>query len=280
MPSIGEKIGVCSWSLRPSNAANLADQLARLDISRVQLALLPLVNTPDAWRDLAPRLAAANVQIVSGMFGSLGEDYSTLQSIRRTGGVVPDEHWHANWAIAQRVAAQAQQLNLPMVSFHAGFIPDAADPGFAKLVDRLARLADLFNDAGCELLLETGQETAEQLNAFLNAVGRGNLGVNFDPANMILYDKGDPIASLRKLLPRVRQVHLKDALRTTERGQWGREVPVGQGQVDWRSFLQTLAEGDFLGHMMIEREAGADQFGDIFAAKQHITSLWEDLNRD
>ena len=76
---------------------------------------------------------------------------------------------------------------------------------FVKLADRIQVVAGIFAEKGVELVFETGQETAEDLNAFFDHLdGRGidNVGVNFDPANMILYDKGEPIDALRKLLPR------------------------------------------------------------------------------
>src|SRR5690606_21905574 len=121
--------------------------------------------------------------------------------------------------------------------------------------------------------METGQETAAALDRFLAALDRPNVKVNFDPANMILYDKGDPIAALRTLLPHIAQVHVKDAARTTTPGTWGREVPVGDGEVDWPAFVSTLEDGGFDGHYVIEREAGDDRVADVTTAATRITSL-------
>src|SRR5207302_1810904 len=67
-----------------------------------------------------------------------------------------------------------------------------------------------------------------------------NLKVNFDPANMLLYDKDDPIAAVERLAPDIRTVHVKDANRPTTPGQWGEEVPLGKGQTDTRKFLLAL----------------------------------------
>jgi sugar phosphate isomerase/epimerase len=93
--------------------------------------------------------------------------------------------------------------------------------------------------------------------------GAGNVTVNFDPANMILYDMDEPIEALRKLAPHVQQVHVKDAKRTTVKGQWGEEVVVGTGQVDLAAFVRILAENDYQGDYVFEREAGDDRVGDI-----------------
>jgi sugar phosphate isomerase/epimerase len=226
------------------------------------------------WGQTADLFARANVSIVSGMFGTIGEDYSTLDSIRETGGIVPDQHWDQNWKNIQQNAALARQLGLRFVAFHAGFLPhDEQDPALPKLRDRLARIADLFGGLDIEVGLETGQEDAGTLRAFLEKLARPNVGVNFDPANMILYDKGDPIAALRTLGPWLKQCHIKDALRTTTPGTWGQEVVVGTGQVDWRAFFQTLLDLKFSGNLCIEREAGDQRAADIRAGRDYLEKL-------
>jgi len=128
----------------------------------------------------------------------------------------------------------------------------------------------LFAAKGIELAFETGQESANSLLEFLDKLDRPNLGVNFDPANMILYDKGDPIKALQTLAPRLKQCHLKDAKKTLQLGTWGEEVPVGTGQVDWRAFFRTLATIDFAGYLAIEREAGNQRLRDIEAAREFV----------
>src|SRR5207244_8197769 len=149
---------------------------------------------PDAWGSIGTLCALNGIEIISGMVTTIGEDYSTMESIRRTGGIVPDQTWKENWANLRTNAALARSLGIRLVTFHAGFLPhDQSDPEFKKLLDRLRQVADLFGEFGLELGLETGQETAEALSEFLETLDRPNVGVNFDPANMILYDKGDPI---------------------------------------------------------------------------------------
>jgi len=272
--SFRERLAVCSWSLQPADPTQLAELVAAVGLQAVQLALDPLWAQPDVWGRAADVLARHGLCAVSGMFGTVGEDYSTLDSIRRTGGLVPDEHWEANWRNIQVVAGLARRLELRLVTFHAGFLPhDQSDPSFAKLLDRIGRVADLFAAAGITLGLETGQETAETLATFLTRLQRPNVGVNFDPANMILYDKGDPIAALRRLGPWLRQCHIKDANRTRTPGTWGEEVVVGTGQVDWRAFFATLRQLDFTGWLCIEREAGAQRVADIVAARQLVETL-------
>ncbi len=262
--------------MQPRDPRDLVQKVTQTGLAKTQLVLNPLRDNPDTWSTVHDVLAANGVQIVSGMFATIREDYTSLESIRATGGIVPDQHWDGNLQLARDIARIAQQLGLCDVSTHAGFIPhDPCDPSLPKLQTRIQQIAALFADHGLTLLLETGQETADDLLDFLGCLDSPNVTVNFDPANMILYDKGDPIDALQKLLPHVRQVHLKDAIYTSTPGAWGTEVPVGQGQVDWPAFIQLLSENDFRGHLVIEREAGDDRVGDTRQAIDHINQVMD-----
>jgi L-ribulose-5-phosphate 3-epimerase len=272
--SLADRLAVCSWSLQPANPQNLIKQLRATGIRRVQLALDPLRESPKVWAKTASLFRRNDITIVSGMFGCVGEDYSTLETIRRTGGIAPDKTWKQNWLNMRATAALAHELKLKLVTFHAGFLPHKEkDPSFVKMLQRLAEAADAFQAAKIALGLETGQETAPVLVKLLTKLNRPNIGVNFDPANMILYDKGDPIAALRVLGPWIRQVHIKDARRTKVPGTWGQEVTVGTGEVDWPSFFATLKELNYAGDFVIEREAGEQRVKDIRTAKEVVAKV-------
>ncbi len=272
--TIANRLAVCSWSLQPTSPDQLFQNLETIGIRRVQLALDPLRENPGVWGKFGAEAAKRGVTIVSGMFGTVGEDYTTLETIKATGGVVPDATWDQNWKNIQHIVTIAAELRLKLVTFHAGFLPhEESDPNFAKLFQRISQIADLFSQRGISLGFETGQETADTLNQFLTKLNRPTVGVNFDPANMILYAKGDPIAALRTLSPWLKQCHIKDANLTKTPGTWGEEVVVGTGQVDWKAFFATLAEVKFAGDCCIEREAGSQRVADIRAAREYFTSL-------
>ena len=269
--SLTNRLAVCSWSLQPTGPQDLVTKLEATGIRRVQLALDPLRESPAVWGETPALFKQSGVTIVSGMFGCVGEDYSTLDTIRVTGGIAPDATWAQNRANIQATVTLAKQLGLKLVTFHAGFLPhDEKDPAFAKLLQRLVETADAFAAAKIKLGLETGQETAPVLVHLLQKLNRPNVGVNFDPANMILYDKGNPIAAMRELGPWIRQVHIKDALRTKVPGTWGSEVAAGTGEVDWPAFFTTLRELTFKGNFVIEREAGTQRVADIRTAKEVV----------
>src|SRR5690606_8699876 len=113
------RLAVCSWSLRPENPADLIAKVQATGLSRVQLALNPLRVNPETWGTIAADAQTAGIEIVSGMLETKGEDYSTLESIRRTGGFVPDETWEENRANAPVIAKIAADLKLSLVTFHA-----------------------------------------------------------------------------------------------------------------------------------------------------------------
>lgn len=268
------RIGVCSWSLRPDGPQQLTEALRRLEIGAVQLALVPLAEEPRTWGRALDVLGAAGIRVASGMLAMAGEDYTTLESIRRTGGLRPDQDWPRNRALAQRAACIAGDAGLKLVTFHAGFLDERRDgPLRHRMLDRLREVADLFAHHGAAVALETGQETAGTLLGVLEQLGRSDVGVNFDPANMILYGMGDPVAAFRELSRHVRQVHVKDALPAQRPGDWGREVPAGRGAVDWEAFFDAALALDPPVDFIIERESGPDRIRDIALARDLVARL-------
>jgi sugar phosphate isomerase/epimerase len=205
------------------------------------------------------------------MLATVGEDYSTIARIALTGGVRPDATWSATRERAAKVAAVGRGLGIRLVTFHAGFLPhDSADPERARMMERLSVVARIFGDLGIAVAFETGQEPAPILVECLEELARPNVGVNFDPANMLLYGSGDPIAALRRLAPWVRQVHVKDAVPSGQPGVWGHEVPVGSGAVDWPAFFAALAACPHRPPLVIEREAGEGRIADIITARTMV----------
>jgi L-ribulose-5-phosphate 3-epimerase len=270
---VSHNIGVCSWSLQPTDAGNLITSLAPTGAKCLQLHLDPLRS--GEWDEAASldALRDAGIRILSGMVATKDEDYSTLASISETGGLRPDSTWDENRAAAIENAALAQRMGLSLISLHAGFLPEEAGvPERTKLVKRLREYIDIFAERDIICALETGQESATTLAEFLEELDRPRSGVNFDPANMLLYDKGDPVQALDLLAPWVRQIHIKDAICTKIPGTWGEEVPAGTGEVDWTAFFDVIAARKLDVDLIIEREAGDDRVGDIATAQTLVST--------
>lgn len=263
-------IGVCSWSLR-EDIAGVAEAMNKIGIDHVHLALRPALEKSGVAYLSAVRKQSWTISAT--MLDFPQEDYSSLDSIKVTGGIVPDEFWKRNRQLFIDAAEATAELDVKFLTMHAGFI-DETNPAYAnKFHDRIKSLADVATKKGIVLLLETGQETAEQLRDFLRQLNHPAVGVNFDPANMILYDKGEPIEAIKTLGPWIKHIHIKDAIRTTQPGTWGQEVPWGEGQVGPEAFIDALEEIGYQGVLAIEREAGNDRFEDIKLAAERLQSL-------
>lgn len=262
--TVPHRLGVCSWSLQPGDPRELAHRLRALGVDCCQLHLDPLREGRWNVAETRAALREAGVEVRSGMMSTHGEDYSTLESIRDTGGVRPTRHWKRNLEIAKGDAHVARELGLELVTFHAGFLPhDVDDPERSTMLERLRAIVDLYADCGVDIAFETGQERADTLIDVLEELDRPNAGVNFDPANMILYGMGEPVEALRLLASRVKQIHVKDAVRAKVAGSWGEEVTVGSGEVNWAQFFEVVKCTPLGVDLMVEREAGTDRSGDI-----------------
>lgn len=265
------RLGTCSWSLGPDDPADLVRLIHATGLDAIQVGLSPVVTDLAGWATLIPRLIEADITLLSGMMAPIGEDYSTLQTIAETGGVRPDGTWSSNVAMARSIAVMAENAGIGMITLHAGFIPvEAGDPVRAAMIERLQTLADIFAAEGLCLALETGQESAELLLGVLEAIDRPRVGINFDPANVVLYGSGDPIEAMELLAPHIVQVHLKDALASAREGRWGTETPLGQGDVDWDAFFRLARSLPREVDAIIEREGGDNRVGEIRAGVDFV----------
>ncbi len=253
-------IALCSWSLQ-DDLPLIRQTMAELGLEHIHASVA--IMQAEGWEE-------NNWIVTSTMIGFPQEDYSTLDSIKKTGGIMPDDCWEKNRALALEAIDLTAELGVGFLSLHAGFIDHNDVEGYRKFCDRMYVLADAAQEKGIVLLLETGQETAEDLRHFLDVVEHPALGVNFDPANMILYGKGDPIAAVRILAPWIKHVHIKDAVKSTVPGEWGTEVPWGDGEVGINEFIQTLEEIEYAGALAIEREAGDTRKNDIKLAVDRL----------
>jgi sugar phosphate isomerase/epimerase len=165
---------------------------------------------------------------------------------------------------------------------HIGFVPhDRKDPLYQEVLDITRQVCDHARANGQTLHLETGQEPADTLLAFIGDVERANLFINFDPANMILYGSGEPIAALEQLGKYVKSVHCKDGTWAKNPGkEWGQEVPLGKGDVGIENYLRTLKKIGYLGPLTIEREIAQEperQKAEIGHAVRLLTELKQKL---
>ena len=247
-------LGVCSWSLHASSLPELKRLMADLGTDLAQIACGdPNHANWDEGDDLPSAARASGLRFSGAMLGFPGEDYATPRTIQATGGfgnpaTRAERLDRLDWGLERTVAMGLSDLML-----HAGFLPEPTDPDRRPFLDTLARAGRMAEDRGVTLAFETGQETADLLRQTLADLRAPNLMVNFDPANMLLYDMGDPIRAVEVLGPDIRSVHVKDARRPTTPGQWGQEVPLGKGEVDIPEFVRALRRVGYAGPLIVER---------------------------
>ena len=162
-------ISVCTWSLE--NDFDKIDILReQTQISHINLAVLPsleeMAKTNDESRYLQ-RVQDQGWNISATMINFPHEDYSTLDTIEATGGIIPDDSWVDSRKRIIGAMDITHQLGVKYLLFHFGFLDYTDSERVSKLRDRAKLLADAAGERQIMVLMETGQETAADLQRFL-----------------------------------------------------------------------------------------------------------------
>lgn len=235
-------------------------------------------RTPEQAKQFLSRLREAGITLTAVFGGFDGESYADIPTVVRTVGLVPRETRAARTREMKEIADFAHLLGCSVVALHLGFVPhDRRESLYQEAIDVTRDVCDHCRRNSQALHLETGQEPADTLWQFIQDVGRDNLFINFDPANMILYGAGEPIAALKQVGKYVKSVHCKDGTWAKNPGQeWGAEVPLGQGDVGMENYLRALKEIGYTGPLTIEREIAQEperQKAEIGHAVRLLTDL-------
>lgn len=165
----------------------------------------------------------------------------------------------------RKVMSLTYDLGARVAIVQAGQVPaDADDPRAALLSEALRALGQHGDRCGVVLALETGLESGPVLRTFLDRFDTGGLGVNLDPANLLVHGF-DAYEAVRALAGKVVHVHAKDARRAGS-SRAAQEVPLGHGDLDWMQFLGVLEEVGYRGWVTIEREQGTNRVAEAAAA--------------
>lgn len=190
-------------------------------------------------------------------------------------GLVPAEFRFKRLHTLRRGSDFAKELGVDKLITHAGYIPE--DPNHRTYHELIMALRDLVGycaQNGQDFLFETGQETPVTLRRAMEDIGLKNVGVNLDPANLLMYGKANPVDALDILGPYVLGVHGKDGEYPATGHSLGEEKPIGQGRVNYPAFIRRLKEVGYDGDITIEREiSGPEQERDIVMGKQFLNAL-------
>ena len=171
----------------------------------------------------------------------------------------------------------AKMIGVNNIATHVGFLPEnPASAEYHGVIAALKTVANHCKKNGQFFLFETGQETPVTLRRTMEDVGTDNLGVNLDPANLILYGKANPVDAAEILGKYVRDVHAKDGCYPTDGRHLGKETPLTQGSVNFPALIAALKKAGYDGPLTIEREiSGEQQTKDILMAKKVLEELIE-----
>lgn len=167
------------------------------------------------------------------------------------------------------------RAGIPAVHAHFGFIPENPnDELYEEFITAMQEVAHYTKERGLDIYMETGQETPVALLRAIIDIGTDNIFINYDTANLILYGKANPVDGLDVIGKYVKSLHAKDGLYPTDPKELGKEVPIGEGKVDFPRVFRRLKELNFKGFIVIEREiSGPKQAEDIAKSKAFLENL-------
>ena len=190
-------------------------------------------------------------------------------------GLVPAAYRFERMRELMKGSDFAKMLGVENMATHVGFLPENPASGeYPQVVAALKTVAKKCREHSKFFLFETGQETPVTLRRTIEDVGTDNLGVNLDPANLILYGKANPVDAGGILGQYVRDVHAKDGLSPTDGRHLGKETPLTESRVNFPALIAALKEAGYDGTLTIEREiSGEQQIKDIIKAKEILEEL-------
>jgi L-ribulose-5-phosphate 3-epimerase len=249
------EIGAMFWAGR--DPLETLREVKSLGVSAGQLGVpgdMPLEGAAEAW---SAALKQEDFTIVTVFCAYTGESYADIPTVEQSVGFVPKNTRAEREQRTKDVSHFAAGIGVKSIACHVGFVPeDKNDPEYIAVRDVVRRICDHAALHGQTFALETGQERAELLLEFLKDVDRQNLGINFDPANLIMYGSGDPIQAVDVLHLHLLSVHCKDGVWPPKlpKGALGTERPLGEGEVGMDKFIEKLKQVGYKGTLNVERE--------------------------
>ena len=277
-------IGVIVDSFRAGTFTGIA-KAAELGADGIQLYAAEGINAPENMtaerkRELLDLVKSHGMKF-SALCGDLGKGFHhkelNPQLIERS----------------KRILDLAKELETDIVTTHIGVVPeDKSIERYGIMQEACFELATYADSIGSHFAIETGPETSKVLKGFLDGLGSTGVAVNLDPANLVMVVGDDPVEAVYNLKDYIVHTHAKDGImleRTKPEYIYGvlqkpedvagirffKEVPLGEGSVDFKAYLKALEDIGYRGFLTIEREVGEDPSTDIKKAKDHLTEIIE-----
>ncbi len=233
--------------------------------------------SPEKRRDFL-NLVKDNGLIISALCGDLGG-----------GGFIHKDLNKERVEKSKRILDLAKDLETDIVTTHIGVVPSDPNHDRYKIMQEACHeLAEYADSIDAHFAVETGPETSAVLKGFLDSLNSTGVGVNLDPANLVMVTGDDPVGAVHNLKKYIVHTHAKDGKQIFFRDPeivYGIkkdvivtddsfiEVPLGEGSVDFPKYLAALEEIGYNGFLTIEREVGDDPAKDIRAAVDFLNGL-------
>lgn len=192
---------------------------------------------------------------------------------------------------SKRIMDLAKELETDVVTTHIGMIPnDVNHERYGIMQEACFELSRYADSVDAHFAIETGPEPSAVLKKFLDGLHSKGVAVNLDPANLVMVIGEDPVEAVHNLKDYIVHTHAKDGVmlyRTNPEYIYNitpkpeeikdikffQEVPLGEGGVNFKTYLKALEEIGYRGFLTIEREAGQDPAADILTAKNHLLNV-------
>ena len=233
--------------------------------------------SPEKRREFL-NLVKDNGLIISALCGDLGG-----------GGFIHKDLNKERVEKSKRILDLAKDLETDIVTTHIGVVPSDPNHDRYKIMQEACHeLAEYADSIDAHFAVETGPETSAVLKGFLDSLNSTGVGVNLDPANLVMVTGDDPVQAVHNLKKYIVHTHAKDGRQIFFRDPeivYGIkkdvivtddsfiEVPLGEGSVDFPKYLAALEEIGYNGFLTIEREVGDKPEVDIKAAVDFLNNL-------
>jgi len=198
--------------------------------------------------------------------------------------------------LSKRIIDIGLELGTNIMTTHIGVVPeDKSCPMYSTMAESLREVGEYAARSNAYLAIETGPESPEALKSFIEkAVRSQGIAVNMDPANLVMVQNADPAAAVHLLKDHIVHTHAKDGIHiqdcnpekvytafaeggfkqlVAQTGDLFKETPLGQGEVNWKEYIQALRDIGYKGFLTIEREVGENPISDIASAIKFLNKI-------
>lgn len=265
----------CDLKEAVKKAAKLGADGIQVYCSRGEMS--PDVLTDEKIKEFM-KVVKDNGLVVSALCGDLGG-----------GGFGNREANAEKVAMSKRIIDMANKFETNIVTTHIGVVPsDKNHERFKIMQEACFELAQYADTLDAHFAVETGPEPSIVLKGFLDSLGSKGVGVNLDPANLVMVVGDDPVEAVHNLKDYIVHTHAKDGIKLFDRDpeivyhiksdvivtdSSFKEVPLGEGNVHFPTYLAALEDIGYKGFLTIEREAGDQPEKDIGDAVNFLKGI-------